>query len=344
MVETKVQNTSAPVRVYCDGGLIGGNNSRVGGTWSFVVVDDRDRMRYQATGFLFTQEMRAQRMHLSDSTLASTFPRGLEPFDPSLTEFLPFPEEPGFADVVTNNHTEYLAALRALEWVKNEYLSRSGCPNSGKDTGWDGKLRVHLTTDSSVTRDRLQNGGRGFNVPAEWQRRFLRVAPSELVVAVVDGHPSNEQLEVNSGKRGNPVSLHNRRCDHACTGLATLYKDAASASPLLVWNHAAPVPVRRQKKAERVQKMALAERKMTPPAVRRLVEEPTVETARAWPDAFADDFFTAWHLLRRQPSSVARQEAFNAFAAAWPACTRLVLGPSTGPVSPSPKGGHLWPS
>lgn len=40
---------------------------------------------------------------------------------------------------------------------------------------------------------------------------------------LLDGHPSPKELSTGVGKRGNPVSAHNKRCDELCNRIGTSY-------------------------------------------------------------------------------------------------------------------------
>jgi len=162
---------------YCDGGVIGPNPSVRGGTWAFVLVD------------------------------ALTTEDGCHHQSGVVT-----PAEAG-VDEVTNNLTELLAAVQALEAVHD---------------GWKGTLY----TDSHVTRCRLVNKKPGMNgIPPAlearmWEQRE-RLGP--LRVVLLDGHPTRAQLASGVGKRGNPCSKWNKKCDDLCRERAFHY-DAERAA------------------------------------------------------------------------------------------------------------------
>ncbi len=99
----------------------------------------------------------------------------------------------------TNNHTEFFATIKAMEAM---------------DAGWSGTL----SSDSKITLGRLFKGHNTKNLPNEWvvsARRALNrlgvVTPRHL-----DGHPTKDHLKAGIGKRGNPVSKWNVKCDLLC--------------------------------------------------------------------------------------------------------------------------------
>ena len=99
----------------------------------------------------------------------------------------------------TNNHTELIAAIEALEAMPK---------------GWAGTL----VSDSEVTLGRIFNAWRMKNVPEDYVVR-LRNALSRLGKVKgmhVDGHPSKAHLAAGIGKRGNPVSKWNVKADELC--------------------------------------------------------------------------------------------------------------------------------
>lgn len=162
------------MNVYCDGGLIGANPSPNGGTWCFVVVDDDVQVAMQSG--------------------------------------IVTPAEAGLP-AITNNYTELLAAVNALEMM---------------DDGWTGTL----FTDSNVTRLRLiSSKPKMAGIPPALQQR-LRDAKRRVgafKVALLDGHPTRQQLASGIGKRGGPVSKWNVLCDEECTRLANEFKARRAA-------------------------------------------------------------------------------------------------------------------
>lgn len=99
----------------------------------------------------------------------------------------------------TNNHTEFIAAVNALEAM---------------DAGWSGVL----SGDSKITLGRLFEGWKCKNLPAEYVTR-ARMALARLGVVTpfhIDGHPTKAHLEAGVGKKGNPVSRWNKKCDDLC--------------------------------------------------------------------------------------------------------------------------------
>ena len=101
--------------------------------------------------------------------------------------------------LTTNNHTEFLAAIMALEAM---------------DAGWSGTL----ASDSKITLGRLFEGHNTKNLPEEWIERAEKALERLGVVTPqhLDGHPTKEHLRTGKGKRGNPVSKWNKVCDDLC--------------------------------------------------------------------------------------------------------------------------------
>jgi hypothetical protein len=101
---------------------------------------------------------------------------------------------------ITNNLTELLACVLCLEALPD---------------GWDGVLH----TDSNVTRCRLVNDDPGMaGIPEPLQARVwdARLRLGRFRVVLLDGHPTQAQLASGVGKRGNPCSAFNVRCDKLC--------------------------------------------------------------------------------------------------------------------------------
>lgn len=157
-----------PASIYSDGGVIGRNPSPRGGTWAYCLVDARNRRCGHDNGVVT-------------------------------------PDEVGLP-AISNNLTEFLAALRGLEAVPD---------------GWSGTL----WTDSEVTCSRLVGGRCSPSLPDEfWERAraaFRRLGP--VVVNLVGGHPKPHELARGyrtvptiGGRRRLPVSHHNVFCDRLC--------------------------------------------------------------------------------------------------------------------------------
>jgi ribonuclease HI len=160
-----------PHSIYCDGGCVSRNPSPHGGTWCFCWVTQKgERVRHQS-GLVFPQEVGLGR--------------------------------------ITNNLTELLAAVKALESVSKN---------------WDGTLY----TDSLVTMRRITTGQRFVGIPNHLRLRALELRRGrKYKVVLVGGHPTRKELtEGRRERNGLPVSPHNQFCDHECCRLA---KDFLSA-------------------------------------------------------------------------------------------------------------------
>lgn len=162
------------VSVYCDGGVVSKNPSEIAGTWAYCFVGGG--------------------RNIIDNTPVVN---GLDYGKPVLKI------ESGIIysanEKVTNNITEYLAALNALEALPS---------------GWSG----NFCSDSQVTLGRLFDDWKNNNLPTRYVSR-AREALGKLGTinpVLVDGHPSKKQLAAGKGKRGHHVSLFNVMCDQAC--------------------------------------------------------------------------------------------------------------------------------
>lgn len=160
-------NNKLPTAIYTDGGLIGVNPSSIGGTWAWVWIK-RGQVINQGEGVVT-------------------------------------PEELGVS-TVTNNVTELLAAVKALQSVP---------------PGWDGTL----FTDSRVTLLRITTSYRFAGVPDFLKQAtlFLR-RERNYMVQLIGGHPTRKELaEGRRARNGLPVSPWNVLCDETCTKLAKDY-------------------------------------------------------------------------------------------------------------------------
>ena len=146
------------LHVYVDGGVVSNNPSAIGGTWAFVVVRS-DVCLEVASGYVRPADLGVR--------------------------------------VVTNNQTELLAAVTAMECLSEEF---------------DGTLH----TDSQVTIHRLNRGALNGVPQCLRDRLSIQLARMTLLTFEhVAGHPTEEELA--AGHRGGtPVSKWNRMCDEMC--------------------------------------------------------------------------------------------------------------------------------
>lgn len=101
-----------------------------------------------------------------------------------------------------NNQAEFLALALAMQAIK------------GPRPGWSGLI----LTDSQLTINRWSKAAGLRGIPFIWRRfmgTILRM-PGRLSFQLLDGHPTMAQLASGVGKRGNPVSVHNKECDSLC--------------------------------------------------------------------------------------------------------------------------------
>jgi ribonuclease HI len=173
------------VAIFTDGGLVGKNPSEKGGTWAWTAVaEDGEHIR-EVSGYLLPN--------------TSTCPGGSR-----INSY-----------AVSNNDTEFWAALRALESMA---------------AGWSG----FLATDSQVTIERL-SVCRDNIVPVafrvDWYNRahaaFSRLGTVRIMHLA--GHPTLSELEVghrvNANGSTTRVSRHQKWCDLKCRELANKFED-----------------------------------------------------------------------------------------------------------------------
>lgn len=104
-----------------------------------------------------------------------------------------------------NNFAELLAAVEGLESLP---------------VGWRGTL----ASDSQNTIGRIFLGWKVKTGVPPWLLNRLRAVQQRIDLpncryVLLDGHPTQAQLDAGRGKRGAPVSVHNVWCDQQCTAL-----------------------------------------------------------------------------------------------------------------------------
>jgi ribonuclease HI len=154
--------------IYTDGGVIKSNPSPYGGTWAWCGVDAEGNRVIERGGFVE-----------STNTVQ-----------------------------ITNNHTEQMAIVRALEEMPD---------------GWSGTLY----SDSKVALGRVFRNERTKNLP-ECVIRRTKVAMArmgQIKTVLLQGHPTKDDLARGWGKkRGLPVSKHNVWCDEECNRQKELFE------------------------------------------------------------------------------------------------------------------------
>ena len=148
--------------LYTDGGVVGRNPSTIGGTWAWVQVADDGLTRLRSYIGVVT------------------------PSDIGLPE-------------VTNNLTEFLAALYGLESMPR---------------GWAGTVY----TDSGVTKARITDGRKFNGIPDHFVSRLhaIRQQLGAYRVVLLGGHPTALELHRGFRRDGKPCSVHNVYCDQRC--------------------------------------------------------------------------------------------------------------------------------
>lgn len=157
-------------KAFCDGGVVLRNPSLLGGTWACVVSFDSGR-DHERSGVVLPEDYQVES--------------------------------------ITNNFTELLAAIKALELVLAFYGEA------------ESPLRpLTLFTDSQVTQRRLLNPKAKFaGIPPKMRKRVHSLVGElhgRLQVELLDGHPTKLHLLRGTGKRGHPVHHLQARCDELC--------------------------------------------------------------------------------------------------------------------------------
>ncbi len=164
-----------PVAVYADGGVVEVNPSPLAGVWAFCTVAADGLRLHESSGVILPYEV------------------------------LP---DPVRGQVVTNNHAEFYAVMKALTILPD---------------GWSGSV----CSDSQVTLDRISGKCRLQYLPQAWieqvSRQLRRLGTLEYVY--LKGHPTRKALTRGTyGDKQMPVSIHNVWCDQACQREAQRFK------------------------------------------------------------------------------------------------------------------------
>ena len=126
--------------LYCDGGVIGPNPSKIGGTWAWCMVEDN-------------------RLITSQSGIIT----------PEVAE----------VPVITNNLTEMMAALTALDYIFWRFPK------------WNGVLH----SDSNVTKQRLRGTAPLRGIPNWMVGKILELRRNKnWSMILLGGHPSKKEL------------------------------------------------------------------------------------------------------------------------------------------------------
>ena len=120
------------------------------------------------------------------------------------------PEQAGM-ETITNNLTEQLALVNGLLALPAHW-------------------RGTVYSDSQIALYRLFHGWKMTHLPA-WlisrgSQALQRVDLANITTVLLNGHPTKAQLAAGVGKRGGPVSIHNKWCDEACTKASKEYRDS----------------------------------------------------------------------------------------------------------------------
>lgn len=169
------------IAVYTDGGVIGRNPSSIGGTAGWCAVGPP----------------KAQPVYVNNFELGGTDSKSQRLIERVVRIDAPPNKQ------ITNNITEYIAAVLALEAM---------------EANWSGRFY----SDSEITIGRLFSDWRNKNLPpnaiARAKAALARLGSIKPIL--LEGHPTKLDLERGFGKKGNPVSVHNVWCDKACSALA----------------------------------------------------------------------------------------------------------------------------
>lgn len=156
------------IALYTDGGVIAKTPSAIGGTWAWCAVDEQGSRLLECGGVVPVTDTRP---------------------------------------LITNNHMEQIAIVKALEAMP---------------AGWSGTLY----SDSQVALGRVFQGWRTANLPRNVTERSRAAVArlGQVKWTLLQGHPTKADLAVGMGKkRGLPVSVHNVWCDQECGRQAAAY-------------------------------------------------------------------------------------------------------------------------
>lgn len=161
-------------RLYTDGGVIGANPSKIGGTWAIRLVDG-----YTGEASVGT----------SGVVLAGS-------------------------NTVSNNLMELIAVVRGLTYCIENFGS-----------GWVGTV----CSDSQITLGRVFHNWSMNGIPEDLVLELLQLHRNfkfwdRFGYQLLEGHPTQRELQAGVGNRGYPVSTHNKWCDDECNRLKGAYK------------------------------------------------------------------------------------------------------------------------
>lgn len=166
------------IEIYADGGVIGKNPSALGGVWAWCHVVGGEKVR-QDSGLVRPEMFQAV--------------------------------------TVTNNLTEFLSLLYAVESLEDD---------------WN---ELQICSDSSLTLSRFQDPWHAgmAGIPQDLQRRaclwkgstMVRELSARIGYTLLKGHPTKAELACGTAKDGRPVSHWNMWCDAECNRVKdTLFK------------------------------------------------------------------------------------------------------------------------
>lgn len=187
--------------LYCDGGVMGVNPSPMGGMFAWRHVVDGAVIE-QARGLLVPD---SEGGYLLDA--AARLWAGL-PSEIRL-DVIRFDGSESTGGMVSNNHAELFAAIRALEAVPR---------------GWAGQL----VTDSQITINRLSGSTlldpRYVPVALVSRMALALTRVSHIEYMHVAGHPTKADLKRGCKRGGAPVSRHQHWCDRECVRVGQWYQ------------------------------------------------------------------------------------------------------------------------
>lgn len=176
-VQEPTVSTPVITAAYCDGGLLDRNPSAIGGTWAYVLISKDDEVVRQGSGTVLVND------------------------------------EWGM-DRITNNFTELLAALKAMEQLPD---------------GWNGTIY----TDSLITLRRITGGQSFVGIPVKMKTEVRhQLARLSHRAVLLGGHPTAKELRMGRTARGYPCSRWNVACDAACNEESERYWTEAAREVL----------------------------------------------------------------------------------------------------------------
>lgn len=212
--------TTTVNEIHADGGVVGGSRSAIGGSAAYVHVNADGSYALQAVDVYVPARTltRANATLFISGELQSQLQAAVTP-EVRVRAYAYKLES------VTNNAMEMLALIGAMESLPYRWCG-TVCSDSMITLG---RAFAHFEPRQAT----LPRAIRYANIP--WKLdgidpfyiKRLREQTQRIGIVdvrLLDGHPTAEHLAQNTGKRGQPVSIHNKRVDALCGRMTAVLK------------------------------------------------------------------------------------------------------------------------